>query len=143
MTVKNYTVEQFRIAQDNYLNTGLEKYWHELFNISLSFCAKLAYKEITSHSLHFDYNETMDIVLDSLIYVLRRYKQPKGYYIKKPLHCFYLGVKHALYYPNQIKNYKFNGGALLFSQCSKDELNTDSFIADEDNCFLNMGVFNE
>ena len=143
MTVKNYTVEQFRIAQDNYLSTGLEKHWHELFNISLSFCVKLVYKEIRTKSLHFDYNETMDIVLDSVIYVLRRYKQSKDYYIKKPLSCFYMSVKHALYYPKQIKNYVFNDGALLFSQCSKEELDIDSIIANEDNYFLNMGVFNE
>lgn len=143
MTVKDYTVEQFRIAQDNYLNTGLEKYWHELFNISFSFCVKILKKEITIKKLHFDYNEFMDLLLDSLIYVLRRYKKPEGYFIKNPLSCFYMAVKHALYYPKSNKNFIFNGGALLFSQCSKEELNIVSIIANEDNYFLNMGVFNE
>ena len=133
--IKDYTIEQFEIAQEKYLTTGLEKYWHELFNISYSFCVKILLKEIRIKNLHFDYNEREDLALDSLIYVLRRYKKPKGYFIKKPLTCFTMGVKHALYYPRQNKNYVFNGGALLFSQCNKEELNIESFIDDENKYF--------
>ena len=139
--VEDYTIEQFKIAQEKYLATGLEKYWHELFNISYSFCVKIVQKEIRIKNLHFDYNERCDLVLDSLIYVLRRYKKAEGYFIENPLTCFTMGVKHALYYPRQIKNYVFNSGALLFSQCNKEELNIKSFIADENNYFLNMRVF--
>ena len=94
--------ERFMNFQKDYLETGNPDAWNGMWKCAVNICTNLIKLEKKRTKTFISDEDTEDISLNAVCYVLRRFKTTPGYYIKtNSVKALQGGVLHAMKHRNK------------------------------------------
>ena len=114
--------------QNDYLDNGNEESWAALWVLSLETCRNIIRGYMSRKGIRYWYDSDFeDKVVESTLYVLRRYKTRPGYRIEKNfISALKYGVQHALFY--QTRESRVYNAAYRFSNPKMKQVSNEMVL---------------